>query len=205
MSNYWKGKNVFITGINGFIGGNLAKALLDKGAVITGLVRNRDKNTFLFFEDIADRITLIQGELVDRELLEGIIVEQQIDVIALVRFQRGIPKREDLRFVCYVAQMGCHAHRRRVLCAQPLRLMHVFFGYVAGRDMTSCRRQLPHQLTSHTGAATGDDREFAFEILHHAVIQADISRWLNPGATAITPSWSPRKRTASNPDLLGTP
>jgi CDP-glucose 4,6-dehydratase len=81
MSNYWKGKNVFITGINGFIGGNLAKALLDKSAVITGLVRNRDKNTFLFFEDIADRITLIQGELVDREILEGIIVEQQIDVV----------------------------------------------------------------------------------------------------------------------------
>ena len=29
---------------------------------------------------------------------------------------------------------------------------------------------------SHTGAATRDDRQFAFEILHHAIIQADISR-----------------------------
>ena len=81
MSDYWKGRNVFITGINGFIGGNLAKALLGKGANISGLVRNRDQNTLLFYEGLADKMVLIQGELVNRELLEGIIAEQQIDAV----------------------------------------------------------------------------------------------------------------------------
>lgn len=81
MSDYWKGRNVFITGINGFIGGNLAKALLAKGANVTGLVRNRNKDTLIFYEGLADRMVLIQGELVDRELLEGIIAEQQIDAV----------------------------------------------------------------------------------------------------------------------------
>lgn len=81
MSNFWKDKNVFITGINGFIGGNLAKTLLGKGANIIGLVRNRDRNTLLFYEGLADKVLLIQGELTDRELLEGIIGEQQIDAV----------------------------------------------------------------------------------------------------------------------------
>ena len=46
---YWHGKNVFITGINGFIGGNLAKSLIDKGANVFGLLRNQRK-------DIGNRI-----------------------------------------------------------------------------------------------------------------------------------------------------
>ena len=33
-NNFWGNKNVFITGINGFVGGNLAKNLLEKGAKI---------------------------------------------------------------------------------------------------------------------------------------------------------------------------
>ena len=39
-NNYWYGKNVLITGINGFIGGNLAKRLVQKGATVYGIIRN---------------------------------------------------------------------------------------------------------------------------------------------------------------------
>ena len=38
-NTFWFGKQVLITGINGFIGGNLAKILLSYGAKIIGLVR----------------------------------------------------------------------------------------------------------------------------------------------------------------------
>ena len=37
---FWNGKNVFLTGINGFIGGNLAKSLIANGANVFGLLRN---------------------------------------------------------------------------------------------------------------------------------------------------------------------
>jgi len=80
-SNFWHGKNVLITGINGFIGGNLCKALLDKGANIFGLIRNHSKNTFLFYENLSNNIVLIEGELIDKELLCRIISEEQINVI----------------------------------------------------------------------------------------------------------------------------
>jgi CDP-glucose 4,6-dehydratase len=79
--NYWQGKNVFITGINGFIGGNLAKKLILQGANLFGLVRDQKQNSFLFFEGLSDKIVLIHGELTDKDLLSRIISEEQINVV----------------------------------------------------------------------------------------------------------------------------
>jgi len=79
--NFWRGKNVFITGINGFIGGNLAKTLKENGANIFGLVRNPDNNTLLFHENINSNAILINGDLTDKELLSRIISEERIDIV----------------------------------------------------------------------------------------------------------------------------
>jgi CDP-glucose 4,6-dehydratase len=79
--NYWLNKNVFITGINGFIGGNLAKSLIKNGANVFGLIRNNRKNTFLFFEDLDSKINFISGELTDHLLMKRIISEEQINVV----------------------------------------------------------------------------------------------------------------------------
>jgi nucleoside-diphosphate-sugar epimerase len=37
---FWNGRRVLITGVNGFVGSNLAMHLLEHGAEITGLERN---------------------------------------------------------------------------------------------------------------------------------------------------------------------
>ncbi|MDC1447071.1 GDP-mannose 4,6-dehydratase [Candidatus Thioglobus sp.] len=78
---FWQGKNVFITGINGFIGGNLAKDLLDKGANVFGLVRNQSFQTFLYFESLEKEIIMIRGELTDKELLNRVMSENNINVV----------------------------------------------------------------------------------------------------------------------------
>ena len=80
-NNYWIGKKVFITGINGFIGGNLCKILVEKGANVFGLIRNHNKGTFLFNEGLSDSIVLINGELVDKDLICRIISEEKINVV----------------------------------------------------------------------------------------------------------------------------
>lgn len=79
IDNFWKNKNVFITGINGFIGGNLAKLLLNEGANIFGLVRNPNMKTLLHQEAIDKDIVLINGDLCDKDLISRIISEEQID------------------------------------------------------------------------------------------------------------------------------
>ena len=80
-AGFWFGKNVFITGINGFIGGNLAKALLENGASVFGLVRNAARDTFLYYEKLDDKITLIEGDITEKDLLTRIISEEQINAV----------------------------------------------------------------------------------------------------------------------------
>lgn len=80
-SSYWLEKNVLVTGINGFIGGNLAKALIANGANVFGLIRNDDKKSQIFYEGLDKKITIIRGDLTDKELLTSIISEEMIQSV----------------------------------------------------------------------------------------------------------------------------
>ena len=81
MSNYLNGKKILVTGINGFVGGNIARQLVHFGAEVFGLVRTRTFNSFLFYEKINKKISLIEGELCDLQLLSRIISEEEINII----------------------------------------------------------------------------------------------------------------------------
>lgn len=78
---YWYRKNVLITGVNGFIGGNLAKLLVANGANVFGLIRNAKHDTLLFHETLSEAITLVEGHLTDKDLLTRIISEEQIHAV----------------------------------------------------------------------------------------------------------------------------
>ena len=78
---YWRNKNVLVTGINGFIGGNLTKVLIEKGANVFGLIRNINKKTFLHFEGLSEQVVLIMGDLIDKTLMERIVSEESINVV----------------------------------------------------------------------------------------------------------------------------
>jgi CDP-glucose 4,6-dehydratase len=79
--NFWKNKNVLITGINGFIGSNLAKYLLKNNANIYGIVRKIDKKTLLYYEKLNHNIKLFTGDIVDLNLIKRIINEESINHI----------------------------------------------------------------------------------------------------------------------------
>ncbi len=59
-------KRVFITGVNGFIGSNLAKKLIEKGIVVSGLVRKTSDLSFVKGLDI----TLHYGDITDSSSLD---------------------------------------------------------------------------------------------------------------------------------------
>ena len=81
MNFTWRGAKVFITGINGFVGGNVAKKLVELGADVYGLIRTNKYNSYLYYEKIDKKVSLIDGELNDLNLLNQIISEEQINVI----------------------------------------------------------------------------------------------------------------------------
>ncbi len=79
--NSFKNKNILITGINGFIGGNLCKSLIAKGANVIGLVRTYNKSSFLFFENLDKKVKIIAGDITNMHLLQGILSENDIQFV----------------------------------------------------------------------------------------------------------------------------
>tara|TARA_X000000950_G_C13825316_1_gene623791 strand:- start:183 stop:1196 length:1014 start_codon:yes stop_codon:yes gene_type:complete len=77
---FWKNKNVLITGVSGFVGSNLAKELKDSGAIVTGITQSKNKNSMLYFEKIDKEINLIYGSILDKNLLEKILNKYSIEV-----------------------------------------------------------------------------------------------------------------------------
>jgi len=79
--NSWIGKKVLITGVNGFVGGNLAEKLVKIGAEVYGLIRTTKLNTYLYYEKVNQKISLISGDLCDLKLLSQVISEEEINVV----------------------------------------------------------------------------------------------------------------------------
>ena len=92
MKKFWQKRKVFISGINGFVGANLAKFLIAKGASVFGLIRNNNPYSFLYFEKINKKATLIHGDITDLNLLKRILVEEKIEHVFHLAAQVEIGK-----------------------------------------------------------------------------------------------------------------
>jgi len=77
---YWSGRNVFVTGCSGFLGGHTVKALLSMGANVTGLVRDFTPKSYLY-TGVKQNINLVSGALEDQQLLERALGEYEIDTV----------------------------------------------------------------------------------------------------------------------------
>jgi len=79
---FWKGKNVFVTGADGFIGGWVAKGLVDAGANVTVIIRDlkRQPNA-LDFHGMRDKVTIVIGDISDYAVISRLLNEKSIDTI----------------------------------------------------------------------------------------------------------------------------
>jgi len=77
----WNNKNIFITGADGFIGGWVAKTLVDKGANVIVVARDDRKGSALKLHKIIDKVTLVKGDVTDYSLMRRIINEYEIEYV----------------------------------------------------------------------------------------------------------------------------
>jgi CDP-glucose 4,6-dehydratase len=61
----WNGRRVFVTGAGGFVGSWLAKALVERGAAVTCLLLDTEKETKLELHGIRGDVAVASGDLAD--------------------------------------------------------------------------------------------------------------------------------------------
>tara|TARA_R100001443_G_scaffold115574_1_gene133662 strand:+ start:1253 stop:2248 length:996 start_codon:yes stop_codon:yes gene_type:complete len=88
MKNYWKNKNILITGAAGFIGSNLAKDLVSEGASLF-LVDNLERGKMEYITSIFSKVYFLNGDLRDEDFCEKICKNKDI-VIHLASKVGGI-------------------------------------------------------------------------------------------------------------------
>ena len=80
-SEFWKNKNVLITGICGFVGSNLAKNLSSNGAKVVGLSQKKKKEfSLLFYENIHKKVKIVRGDIKNRLLIKKILKKYNIEI-----------------------------------------------------------------------------------------------------------------------------
>lgn len=79
--NFWKYRNVFVTGATGLLGSWLVERLLELGANVTCLVRDWVPKSKLVLEGYFERSNIVRGELEDYNLLVRAINEYEIDSV----------------------------------------------------------------------------------------------------------------------------
>lgn len=96
--NYWQRKNVFITGCTGLLGSWLTKTLVERGANVTGLIRDWVPQSNLIKYNFDENINIVRGNVEDYFLLERVLNEYEIDTVFHLAAQTivGVANRNPL-------------------------------------------------------------------------------------------------------------
>lgn len=81
MSDFWSGRNVFVTGGTGFVGANLVKRLIAEGAKVTCLRRDIIVPDSLSALGASDDVSFVSGSVEDGETLQRLMNELEIDSV----------------------------------------------------------------------------------------------------------------------------
>jgi CDP-glucose 4,6-dehydratase len=95
---YWQDKRVLVTGCTGFIGSWLTAALVERGADVIGLIRDRVPYSQLLRSGAVDAITVVDGDVTDYQLLERTLAEYEVELVFHLAAQTivGIANRAPL-------------------------------------------------------------------------------------------------------------
>lgn len=81
MTNFWRDRSVFLTGCTGLLGGWMVTELVQRGAKVTGLVRDSVPQSRLYTDNWSDKINIVRGCVEDLPTIERAIAEYQVDTV----------------------------------------------------------------------------------------------------------------------------
>ena len=98
MSEFWRDRSVLVTGCTGLLGNWLVAELLERGALVTGLVRDLVPQSRLYAGDWYRQINIVRGCVEDLPTVEREINEYEVDTVFHLAAQTivGVANREPL-------------------------------------------------------------------------------------------------------------
>ncbi|MBN2122382.1 GDP-mannose 4,6-dehydratase [Candidatus Micrarchaeota archaeon] len=81
MGDFWKGKNVFVTGASGILGSHVTEALVAEGACPTILVRDGVPTSRLIETGTSEKVNTVRGDIEDYWVIERALNEYEIDTV----------------------------------------------------------------------------------------------------------------------------
>lgn len=79
--SFWNNRTVFITGATGFVGAQIARQLVSRGARVVCLQRDAVRANSLDLFDLRQRVTVVNGALEDFALLERALNEYEVEAV----------------------------------------------------------------------------------------------------------------------------
>lgn len=98
MSEFWRDRSVLVTGCTGLLGNWLVAELLERGAWVTGLVRDLVPQSRLYAGEWYRQINIVRGCVEDLSTVERAVNEYEIDTVFHLAAQTivGVANREPL-------------------------------------------------------------------------------------------------------------
>jgi CDP-glucose 4,6-dehydratase len=78
---FWRDRPVLVSGGTGLLGSWLTRGLLDRGARVVLLVRDRVPDALVFSDGSADRCVLVSGDVRDGRTVERVLTEYEVDAV----------------------------------------------------------------------------------------------------------------------------
>jgi CDP-glucose 4,6-dehydratase len=80
-SAFWRDRPTFVTGATGLVGGWLVRRLVEAGADVVCLERDWVPQAELVRSGMRDRVKIVNGDVVDQQLLERVLGEYEIKTV----------------------------------------------------------------------------------------------------------------------------
>src|ERR1022692_4927414 len=96
MNSFWRDRSVFVTGATGLLGSWLVSQLVDAGSNVVCLVGGWGPQSGRVQHRRIEQVVTVRGEITDRDLLERVLGEYEVEVVFHVAAQAivGIPNRD---------------------------------------------------------------------------------------------------------------
>ena len=88
---FWRGRNVLVTGCTGLLGSWLTQTLVENGAQVVGLIRDWVPQSWLVRSGTIERIRMVRGCVEDYALILRLLNEYEVDTVFHLAAQTIVP------------------------------------------------------------------------------------------------------------------